>query len=312
VLGADSHEVEGLWKKMYQETLHQGRAGIVMRAISIIDTALWDLNARTAGVPLHSYLGAVRTDRVPAYASGGYYVEGKSAADLGAEMAQFAAQGFKAMKMKTGRLSPAEEEDRLRAAREAVGPDVELMMDANNAWSDLSEALQYVRRFEKYEPYFIEEPFLPDDIDNHARLARHTRVLVATGEIEAGRWRHKELLDKGAAAILQSDAAVCGGISEWRRISGLAAGYGVPIYPHWFHDLHAPLVASTANARCVEFFLDDEVLNFRRLLDRQMTYVDGSLLLHQEPGLGFGFDEAAVAAFGLDRGAGKAWTHLRA
>lgn len=307
VLGRDSLEVEALWREMYQEVLLQGRAGTVMRALSIIDTALWDLNARAAALPLHKYLGAVHMDSVPAYASGGYYVDGKSPDDLAAEMAHFVSLGFKAVKMKVGRLSPAKEEDRLRAVRERVGPDIEVMLDANNAWTDVTDALQTVRRFEKYSPYFVEEPFSPDDIDSHARLARVTPIPIATGEIEAGRWRHKELLEKGGAAILQSDALVCGGISEWRRIAALAAGYGVPMCPHWFHDVHAPLVAATPNARYVEFFWNSEVLNFRGLIDRQLDHKDGHIILHQTPGLGFRFDEAAVRRHAIATRGSEPW-----
>lgn len=310
LIGRDSLEVEGLWKEMYQEALLQGRAGTVMRAISILDTALWDLNARTVGLPLHKYLGAVNADKVPAYASGGYYVDGKTPDDLAAEMAHYVSLGFKAVKMKTGRGTPAQEEDRLRAVRERVGYDIEVMLDANNAWSDVTEALQTVRRFEKYAPSFIEEPFSPDDIDSHARLARATSIPVATGEIEAGRWRHKELLDKGGAAILQTDALVCGGISEWRRIAAMAAGYGVPMYPHWFHDLHAPLVAATPNARFVEFFWDNQVLNFRELIDRQLDHENGDVILHQTPGLGFNFEESVVAKRSLVKGAEGPWVVL--
>jgi L-alanine-DL-glutamate epimerase-like enolase superfamily enzyme len=298
LLGMDSHSVEGLWVAMYQEALLHGRAGTVMRALSALDTALWDLNARSAGLPLHRYLGTVELESVPAYASGGYYLEGKTPQMLGEELAGYAAKGFRAVKMKTGRLSPAEEEARLKAARDAVGPDVELMMDCNNGWQDVTQAMRYMSRFETYDPYFIEEPFGPDDVDNHARLARLTRVPIATAEIGYGRWYHKELLDRGAAAILQTDALVCGGITEWRRIAATAASYGVVMCPHWFHDVHAPLVASTPNARYVEFFWDDQVLNFRRLIDRQMEYEDGRILLHREPGLGFGFDDAQVARFG--------------
>ncbi|MDQ2780852.1 MAG: mandelate racemase/muconate lactonizing enzyme family protein, partial [Pseudomonadota bacterium] len=197
--------------------------------------------------------------------------------------------------MKTGRLSPREEEDRMRAAREAVGPDVELLLDCNNAWGDVTEALRTVRRLEAYDPYWLEEPFGPDDIDSHARLARLTRIPIATAEIGYGRWYHQDLLAKGAAAILQTDAAVCGGITEWRRIAATAASHGVVMCPHWFHDLHAPLVASTPNARYVEFFGDDQVLNFRRLVDRQLEHKDGRVVLRTGPGLGFDFDESAVA-----------------
>jgi L-alanine-DL-glutamate epimerase-like enolase superfamily enzyme len=171
------------------------------------------------------------------------------------------------------------------------------MLDANNAWSDLPSALRAVERFEQYDPYWIEEPFSPDDIDLHARLAERTAVPVATGEIEAGRWRHKELLEKEAAAILQTDAAVCGGITEFRRIAAAASAYGITVSPHWFHDLHVHLVASTPNCRFVEFFPDDQVLNFRRLLDRQLEVRKGRLVLPDLPGLGLQFDNTAVEEY---------------
>jgi L-alanine-DL-glutamate epimerase-like enolase superfamily enzyme len=297
LIGEESTRTEGLWEEMYRNAILQGRAGSVMRGLSILDVALWDLNARSAKMPLHQYLGSWAKETVPAYASGGYYLDGKTPEHLAEEVTGHVREGFKAVKIKVGRLSPAEEELRVRACREAIGPDVELMLDANNAWSDLPTALAYVRRFEPYEPYWIEEPFSPDDIDNHARLARKTSISVATGEIEAGRWRHKELLEKKAAAILQTDAAVCGGITEWRRIAQTAASFGVTMSPHWFHDLHVHLVASAPNARYVEYFHDDQVLNFRRLIDRQLERRGGNLVLPMTPGLGFKFDPAAVAKY---------------
>jgi L-alanine-DL-glutamate epimerase-like enolase superfamily enzyme len=301
LIGQDAHRVEGIWQEMWQEALLQGRAGAVARAISIIDTALWDRNARAVGLPLYKYLGAVVTDRVPAYASGGYYLPGKTPEMLGEEVAGHVKAGFKAVKIKVGRHADlGAERARIAAARAAIGPDIVLMLDANNAWSDLPTALRFMRVYEDYDPYWIEEPFGPDDIDNHARLARATPVLVATGEIEVGRWRFKELLEKEAAAILQTDACVCGGITEFRRIAATAASYGVTLCPHWFHDLHAHLVAATPNARYVEFFPDDQVLNFRRLVDKQLATKDGDVILPQEPGLGFGFDAAAVKKYAIE------------
>src|SRR5713101_4820034 len=302
LIGQDAHRVEGLWQEMYQEALLQGRAGSAMRALSILDIALWDRNARAAKLPLYKFLGAVRTDRVPAYASGGYYLPGKTPKKLGAEVAAYVKLGFKAVKIKVGRhADPGEERARIAAARDAIGPDIVLMLDANNAWSDLPTALRFMRVYEEYDPYWIEEPFSPDDIDNHARLARRTHVTVATGEIEAGRWRFQELLEKRAAAILQTDAAVCGGITEWRRIAAAAAGFGVAIAPHWFHDLHVHLVAATPNARWVEFFPDSEVLNFRELVETQLEVRDGALVVPRNPGLGFKFADAAVERYAVDR-----------
>jgi L-alanine-DL-glutamate epimerase-like enolase superfamily enzyme len=312
IVGQESLRIEGLWQSMYQEALLQGRAGVVMRALSAIDIALWDLNARSVGLPLYQYLGAVAHDRVPAYASGGYYWPGKDLDALAREMLDHVRNGFDAVKMKTGRLAPNEEEKRVAAVREAIGPDVRLMLDANNAWPDLPTALEYMRRFERYDPYWIEEPFSPDDIDNHARLARATRVTVATGEIEAGRWRFKELLERGATTLLQTDATVCGGLTEWRRIAATAASFGVSVAPHAWHDVHVHAVASAPNATYAEFMPDAHIVNFRRLIDRQLVAEKGCLLLPATPGLGFGFDPQAIARYGVPPGQGDhVWQIVR-
>ena len=301
LVGEDAHRVEGLWEEMYQEALLHGRLGVVLRALSALDIALWDRNARAAKLPLHKYLGAAVLDRVPAYASGGYYLPGKTPEMLGGEVAGYVRQGFGAVKIKVGRERDLGlERARIDAARAAVGADVLLMLDANNAWSDLPTALRYMRVYEEFDPYWIEEPFGPDDIDNHARLARLTPVPVATGEIEGGRWRFKELLDKEAAMILQTDACVCGGISEFRRIAATAASYGVTLCPHWFHDVHAPLVAATPNARFVELFTDDKVLNFRRLITPQLSFKNGMIELSDRPGLGCDFLTEAVERYAVE------------
>jgi L-alanine-DL-glutamate epimerase-like enolase superfamily enzyme len=300
LLGADATSTELLWKNMYQEVLLHGRVGSVMRALSILDIALWDRNARAASLPLYKYLGAAYEDTVPAYASGGYYLEGKTPAMLGEELAGYVALGLNAVKMKVGRGDLNSEEERIAAGRLAVGPDVLLMLDANNAWSDVPTALRFADCYAPYDPYWLEEPFSPDQIENHARLASSISTPVATGEIEAGRWRFKELLDQEAASILQPDAAVCGGITEFRRIAALADAYGVNICPHWFADLHVHLVAAAPNGQFVEYFPDNKVFNFCDILDRQLQVKNGGLALPATPGLGYNFDEKAITHYESD------------
>ncbi|MFX0538356.1 mandelate racemase/muconate lactonizing enzyme family protein, partial [Ornithinimicrobium sp. Y1847] len=286
VVGEDSWDVERLWAAMYQKVLLHGRVGSVMRALSAIDIALWDANARSVGLPLWKLLGG-HAQTVPAYASGGYYFEGKDASGLADEMESYVQAGFRAVKMKVGRGDLRSEEARIAAVRERVGPDVLVMLDANNAWADVVTAQRMMAMFEKYDPYWIEEPFSPDDKRSHAALAARTSVPVATGEIEAGRWAHLELLGQGSAQILQTDATACGGITEYRKIADLAVTYGVGMAPHAYHQLHQHLVAGLPGQLFVEYFVDNSIVNYGELLSAGVSHTDGRLQLTDEPGLGY-------------------------
>jgi L-alanine-DL-glutamate epimerase-like enolase superfamily enzyme len=300
LVGRESYHVEAIWQELFRECLLQGRRGAWMRAISAIDIALWDLNAKSAGLPLWKYIGGSRAVTVPAYASGGYYLQGKTPEDLGAEVAGFTDMGFRAVKIKVGRLPPREDARRIDAARKAIGPDVLLFLDANNAWDDLPTAVRAVRMWELWEPGWIEEPFLPDEIDLHAALAAAVRTPVATGEIENGHWGFKMLLDKKAAQILQPDAGVCGGITEWRKIAALAQAYGVSVAPHWLADVHVHLVATAPNATWVELFPDTSVLNVMACFKSQLEIHNGEIVLPTGLGLGIDWDWGAVEKYSID------------
>ena len=301
VLGQDPHQAEGLWDALYRETLLHGRRGLVLRAMSALDIALWDCVAKAAGLPLYQYLGACRQGSVPCYYSGGYYAEGKTPEHLAEECRSWVEKGFKAVKIKVGRLPPEEDALRIAAVRKAIGPRVALYLDVNNAFSDVPTAVRAARLWEEYGPGWIEEPFLPDDVDGHAALSAQTRVPVATGEIGATRWDFAPYIHRRAVSILQHDAAVCGGITEWRRISAMAAGVGITIAPHWFADLHVHLVASTPNATIVEYFPPETgILNFPRALHTRLQVRDGELVLPDRPGLGIELDPAAVQRFSVD------------
>ncbi len=300
VIGKDSHQVEEIWQAMFRESLLHGRRGAVMRAISAIDNSLWDANAKAAGLPLWKYLGGNQKETVPAYASGGYYLDGKTPDDLAEEVAGYVEMGFRAVKIKVGRVPPREDAKRIEAAREAIGPDIPLFLDANNAWDDYQTAAKAVRIWEVWEPGWIEEPFMPDEIDLHARLADAIKTPVATGEIENGHWGFKIILDKKAASIIQPDAGVCGGITEWRKIAALAQAYGIPVAPHWLADLHVHLVASTPNATWVELFPDTSVLNIMTCFNSQLEIKQGGLVLPTQPGVGIEWDWQAVDKYVLD------------
>lgn len=299
LVGQDPHCTEAIWHDLYQDSLLNGRHGAVMRALSAVDIALWDRNARSAGLPLWRYIGSFQREDVPAYASGGYYVKG-GPEEIADEIRSHVADGFTAVKMKIGAVSPEADRARVAAAREVLGQDGMLMLDANNAWSDVASALRAIEPLLDYHPYFIEEPFAPEDVDNHRRLADRISVPIATGEIVGGRWAHRDLVERGGVTVLQADAAVCGGITEWRRVAGMAAAQSVPMAPHSFHDLHVHLVAAVPNGLFVEYFKDDKVLPFRNILDRQLSVRSGRLVLPTDPGLGFEFDAGALEKFGAN------------
>ena len=297
LIGQDAYRVEGLWETLYRAGLLHGRTGSAMRALSALDIALWDRNARAAALPLWKFLGAYRTDSIPCYASGGYYRKGKTVQGLADEMATYVGHGFKAVKMKVGLLDLAQEQRRVAAAREAVGDGVLLMLDANNAWPDVATALPFVRAFEPFSPFWLEEPFSPDDLESHARLAEKTPISIASGEIEAGRWRFKDMMDRRAVGVLQTDALVCGGITEWRRIAAIASAYGIPVCPHAWENIHIHLAASVPNAPFVEFFPDKGITILQCLLDSELSVSDGTAALPSQAGLGFNFREETLSKF---------------
>jgi L-alanine-DL-glutamate epimerase-like enolase superfamily enzyme len=301
VVGVELTAIETMWTAMYRDAVLLGRRGAALRAISAIDLALWDAIGKGTGLPLHRLLGGPKLARVPCYASGGYYWEGVDPTEyVFEECRKYVEAGLTAVKIKVGGLPIKQEMERVRAAREAVGPDVALMMDANNAWPDAATAIPAIQALAEVRPFWIEEPLLPDDVKGHAAIRRKTAVPVATGEIEATRWGFAPLLEQGAVDMLQPDATVLGGITEFRKVAALAAAYDVPIYPHWMHHLNVSIVAALPNAVMVEYFPDRGVLNLGDLLQEEITASGGTMPVPQQPGLGFEFDRDALDSFAID------------
>jgi L-alanine-DL-glutamate epimerase-like enolase superfamily enzyme len=279
-----------------------GRRGAALRAISAVDIALWDLLGKLAELPLYRLLGGW-ADEVPAYASGGYYRPGDPLANIREEMLSYKALGFSDFKMKVGGAAFAVDVARVQAAREAIGPEGRLALDANNAWRWPSEAIRFARAVEAYDIWWLEEPLSPEDVAGHAEIARTLEMPVATGEIHATRWDFRDLIAQRAADILQPDAGVLGGISEWIKVAHTAATFNLPVAPHWHANVHVHLVAAVSNSLTVEYFvLEQDIYNFERLVtpDTRLCLQDGRLSLPAAPGLGITFDEQAITRWRVD------------
>ncbi|MFJ4657303.1 mandelate racemase/muconate lactonizing enzyme family protein [Nocardia sp. NPDC088792] len=305
-LGGDPNDVVGLWDRAYQETLLEGRRGTVLRALSALDIALWDLRAKQAGLPLVSLLGGA-TAPLPAYASGGYYRPDEGAwTDAVAREIEFnASQGFTDHKIKVGGLSVAEDAARVAAAIEAIGDTGRLSLDANNAYRSVHEARTAITAFERaagdHPLWWFEEPLSPDANAGHAELSRTIRTPVATGEIHQTRWEFRPLIEAGIP-ILQCDAGVAGGVTEWLRIAATAATFGLQMAPHWHHNLHVHLCGAVSNTLVVEYFaLEKGIYNFERLLTpaSRLRYADNQVFIPERPGLGIEFDEEMVTKYEL-------------
>ena len=251
LIGKDPLDIERHWHDMWVPKL-VGRRGLTTRAIAAIDIALWDLKAKAAGMPLYKLLGGYR-NRVPTYVAGGYYEDGKGLDELAREMLDSVAMGARAVKMKVGAVSQREDLARVRTVREAVGPDVAIMVDANCAYR-AHEAIQFARLIEPLDIFWFEEPVPPDDMAGHRRLAQSTSIPVATGENEYTRYGFRDLIREEAAAIFNADALVLGGVSEFMKVAYLAQAHDLSIAPHGPQQLHIHLLAAIANGLILEFY----------------------------------------------------------
>ncbi len=284
LIGEDPIDVERLWHRMWVPKL-VGRRGLTTRAISAIDIGLWDIRAKVAGLPLYKLLGGYR-DRVPTYIAGGYYEEGKGLRELQEEMVESVEMGARAIKMKVGGVPIREDVARVRAVREAIGPDVKLLIDANCAYR-YYEAIQFARRVEEYDIFWFEEPVAPDDYDGHRKIAEATAIPIATGENEYTRYGFRDLIAHNAAAILNADAKVLGGVTEFMKVAALAQAHDLDVAPHGSQDIHVHLVAAIANGLILEYYRDSVDPMWGRMFQQTLRVNDdGTVSPPNVPGIG--------------------------
>lgn len=295
LIGADASPISAHWDRMYRE-VYRERKGGALCAVSAVDIALWDLRGKALGQPVYKLLGHAR-DRVRCYGSGGYYREGKGLDGLAREMRGFRAAGFRSVKMKFGGLPLAKDLERVRAARQALGHDIELLVDANNAYTSY-EAIRAGRALERYHIGWFEEPCWPDDLAGAAAVAQALQVPVTAGELEYTLYGMRDILEAEAADILNPDVMFCGGISEFVRIGQLATTWQVPVTPHAAHDISAHLAAALPNCLAVEYFRPEtDAMKDMLLYTATLVPEKGELRLPNRPGLGIELDQQAVARY---------------
>ena len=258
LLGEDPLCTERIWKKLYVPKL-VGRRGMSTRAISGIDIALWDIRAKAAGMPLYRLL----------------------------EMEGYIAQGVAGVKMKVGALPFREDAARVKAVREAIGPDKILMLDANCAYR-YHEAIQFARRVEEYDIYCFEEPVAPDDYQGMQKVASATSIPLAAGENEYTKYGFRDLVLTHAVPILNPAPFLNGGVTETMKIAAFAQAFDLELAPHGDQTINVSIGAAVPNVTYVEYYPPQYDALWNEVFDFRLTIgPDGCMSPPDRPGMGF-------------------------
>lgn len=262
-----------------------GQNGVHRWAQGAVNVAMWDAWARTLGQPVWRLLG-VHRDRVPLYGSGGWL--SYSIEELVDEVTRYAARGFRAVKIKVGSADAERDLERLRKVREAVGPDLRIMMDANQGL-DLPAALRLARAAAGIGIHWFEEPLAHTDFDGYAQLRRQAGVSLAMGEREFDLVPLRELIRREALDLWQPDLLRLGSVEAWRDSAALAHAHHLPVLPHYYKEYDVPLLMTVPNAYGAESFdwIDP-------LLTRSIRMENGYAYPSPEPGWGFRFRDDAL------------------
>jgi len=290
LLGQDPGRIEHLVDLMHRGTMIWGRRGLGMFAISGVEIALWDLLGKAVGAPVHRLLGGAVRPRLPVYAS---LLRYGSPAEVAEACRRWAGEGHTMLKLHQTDV------ESVRAAREAVGADVDLMLDTNCPWTP-DEAIAMARALAPYRLFWLEEPvWPPEDYAGLARVAAATDTPIALGENESTLFGFREIIERGAGDILQPSITKVGGISEFRKIAALAQAANLPIAPHSFYfgpGLAATLhvAATLPGAMPVEFPTGEYEVPF---LIRPIAAHDGWVEVPDGPGLGVEINEEAIRRY---------------
>jgi L-alanine-DL-glutamate epimerase-like enolase superfamily enzyme len=313
IIGRDASEITAIWEELYNGTRAASaaaaghampdlaRRGLSVAAISAIDIALWDIRGKALDQPVWALLGGRTAARLPAYASGGW----ADAGAIGDQLRGYVAQGgFRAVKMRVGAMDGGAHVSaaRVKAARAALGPAVEIAVDAHGTYT-VGEAKRFAHLVADCDLAWFEEPVSGDDKPGLAEFRASTHIPVAVGESEATRFAFRDLCTLRAADILQPDPAFCGGITEAMRIAALAAAFNLRLAPHlwagapcFFAGLQ--VVAACPAAFTVEFALGANPM-IHDLSVGPVAVEDGTIAIPEAPGIGLEMNEAVLARYAV-------------
>jgi D-galactarolactone cycloisomerase len=297
IRGMDVFGTERVWEKMFALTHSSRDRKTLMEAIACVDCAIWDLVGKALGKSVCELLGGYRAS-LPLISIGGYYMPGKTLADIGREMEMYRDTGMAGCKFKVGGLSPEEDAKRVRAARAAAGRDFVLMVDANRGWN-AQDAIRFARLVEDDDIRWFEEPcHWYDDAAAMARVRQATRIPVAAGQSEITSHGIRRLVDAGAVDVVNYDASEGGGVTDWRRAAALCASAGVEMGHHEEPQIAQHLLAAVPHGTYLECFADpDRDPVWQHMWHNRPPIRDGVFDVSCSPGFGIELDRDMVQKF---------------
>ena len=302
VIGMSPLQTDLIWSKMFRRVHDYARSGVFLSAISAIDVALWDIKGKYHKLPISTLLGGSFRERIRPYATGLYFSNSKTLTeDLCKEATDYVVNGFKSIKMKVG-LNITEDLNNIKAVRNAIGFDVELMIDANHAYS-FDEALRLSKKLENMDIKWFEEPLSPEFYDQYADFKSKSLIPVAAGECEYLRYGFQKLLNKNCVDFLQLDICSCGGLTEAKRIAALSSSKGVKVIPHTWGSGIAFFAAINfiSNLEPIpgRLYNEDAYIEYdqtenkirENIIKNNIEMSDGYIKVNNKPGLGIDIDE---------------------
>jgi L-talarate/galactarate dehydratase len=286
LIGEDPTRIEALLDKLSKAASTGGHTGLYLMAQAAIDTALWDIRGKIAGLPLWRLVGGAR-NRVTGYASGPVH-RNLSDGDAAVAAQRIAEKGFGWIKMHLGLPgdgSPHREVARARLVREAVGPEVRLGCDINERWR-VDEAIDIGRRLEEVDFAWLEDPSRHDDYRGLARITAALRTPVMAGENNFGVTPFRIMLEEHSVDLIMIDVMLAGGITPWLKIAGMAEAFNLPVVSHLLPEIQAQLVAGVPNG-----FLAEYKSWIWELFDETPVFERGAFVMHDRPGLGLSFSK---------------------